>query len=931
MPPSITDLNSPLIFLRVAVSACQQEDQIDMSHQLHNLVCRSVLYRNPRSLLCLLVFALFILSGCGLRQDTSLIDNDQAAILTSIQITPSDIDLPLGLTQQFTATGWFSDGSAQDLTNLVTWVSSSPHVVKINSNGLAVTAGAGASNITAATRSATAHASVTIRPATLESELHEPLREQYIWSAAGESGTDVRYFRAVFHAQNVPAKTTLYIAGPRSIVAYLNGKLVVNVQASATALTMPLVAVADLSATLQRGRNLLAVACSNGEDMVAKIVPALPGVNVSPILISGSDWKATTVGEVGWELPTHEDGNWVPAESLGGIEADAERFNGKRDSEMYRWAGYDGISPFLARKKSSALAVERASEGAGQFFNLQALTKPVLREDFSVRIPQSIHSDSDYPSFVLDFGRETNGRLEIESDSPDVAKIRIRYGESIEETLLQPYYGENELTVPPGVTMYGPKAGFRFAQVKFVSGPTILKVKKLGVDEIYYPAGFRGFFNSSDPILNRIWAVGARTAQLTMQEGIWDGIKRDRLKWSGDFYVSGRVIHSVFGDRLLTQKTIDFLGSQSLGLKGDVNNIPGYSAFWVMALSDYFRRSGDAPFLINHKAELIAVLNSMKNSLDTRGLIVFDPSVFPFVDWSPDLFTDTPESRKATQFSFFKAFMDGAWLLDQIGDTSEAATARSCADVVKSAAQSVLLDTASNTFGSRWQTNAMATFSRITTPDQDEAIWQNVLSKPPGSEVTPYYNYFVTTAMAQTGRRKQALDWVRAYWGGMLEEGATTFWEAYDLSWPKEDFHAFLKADRTQGYYVSLCHSWSSGPTAWLMEQVLGIQSTAAGFSEVSIRPDLVDLQWVQGSEPTPTGEISVQYHARNGLEGTINLPRGVRAFVSFPVNSGQTSVLINETSVRGVPSESGSRLVVVLSHVGTYHFWTGLREEGVH
>ena len=901
-----------------------------MSQQVHNLLCPFVPHRTLRRLLCLLVLILFIFLSCGLSQDISriaVVDHDQPTILTSIQIIPSEIDLPLGLTQQFTVTGSFTDGTSQDLTNLVSWVSSSPHVAKINSNGLVVTVGAGASKITATIRSVTAHASVKITPATLESELHEPLREQYIWSALAESEANVHYFRTVFHVDQIPAKTTLYIAGPGNIVAYLNGKLVVNVQTDATALTMPLVAVADVSATLQLGRNLLAVACSNGDDMVAKIVPALPGVNVSPILISGSNWKVTTVKEVGWELPAHEDGNWASAESLGGIEANEERFNGKRDSEMYRWAGYDGISPFLARKTSSALTVEKASEGAGQFFNLQAVTKLVSREEFSVRIPQSTHSDSDYPSFVLDFGRETNGRLEIESDSPDTAKIRIRYGESIEETLLQPYYGEKELTVPPRVTVYGPKAGFRFVQVKFVSGPTILKIKKLGVDEVYYPAGFRGFFDSSDPTLNRIWAVGARTAQLTMQEGIWDGIKRDRQKWSGDFFVSGRVIHSVFGERFLTQKTIDFLESQSLGLRGDVNNIPGYSAFWVMSLSDYFRRSGDLSFLVRHRAGLIAVLNSMKESLDARGLVVFDLSVQPFVDWSPDLFTDTPESRKATQFAFFKAFMDGAWLLDQIGDAVEAATAQTYADIVKSATQSVLLDTASNTFGSRWQTNAMATFSRITTPEQDEAIWQNVLSKPPGSEVTPYYNYFVTTAMAQTGRRKQALDWIRAYWGGMLEEGATTFWEAYDLSWPKENFHAFLKADRTQGYYVSLCHSWSSGPTAWLMEQVLGIQSTAAGFSEVSIRPDLVDLQWVLGSEPTPTGDISVQYHARNGLEGTISLPRGVRAFASFPVNPGQTSVLINETLVRGVPSESGFRLVVVLSHEGTYHFRAGLPE----
>jgi alpha-L-rhamnosidase len=878
-----------------------------------------------------LVFVLPIFSGCRPSQDSSLVGYNRPAVLTSVQLTPSDIELPLGITQQFTATGSFSDGTTQDLTNLVTWNSSSPLVAKINSNGLAMTVSAGASGIMAAAGPVTAHSSVLVRPATLESQLHEPLPEQYIWSATEESGTVVRYFRAVFQVRAIPTKTTLYIGGPGSIVAYLNGQLVINTQISTTAQTTPLVAVVDVSATLQRGMNLLAVACSNGEGMVAKLVPALPSVNVSPLLISGSEWKVTTTREIGWELPIHEDGNWTSANAQGGIEADAERFNGGKDSEMYRWAGYDGISPFLARKTSNAVAVERVAEGAGEFLNLQAVTQLAAGDGFSVRIPQSIHIDSNYPSFVLDFGRETNGRLEIESDSPDMAKIQVQYGESIEEALLQPYYGKNELTVPPRVTVYGPKAGFRFAQVKFVSGPTILNLRKLCIDEIYYPAGFRGFFNSSDLLLNRIWSVGARTAQLTMQEGIWDGIKRDRLKWSGDFYVSGRVIHSVFGDRLLTQKTIDFLGSQSLGSRGDVNDIPGYSAFWVMTLSDYFRRSGDATFLVNHKAKLIAVLDSMKNSIDARGLIFFDPSVFPFVDWSPDLFTDTPESRKATQFAFFKAFMDGAWLLDELGNALEARTVRAWADMVRSAAQSVLLDTASNTFGTRWQTNAMATFSQITTRTQDEAIWQNVLSTPSQIEVTPYYNYFVTTAMAQTGRRKQALDWIRAYWGGMLSEGATTFWEAYDLSWPKDNFHAFLRADRTQGYYVSLCHGWSSGPTAWLMEQVLGIQPMAAGFSEVVIRPDLVDLEWVQGSEPTPSGDISVEYRVRDGLQGTVSFPSGVQVFLSVPVNTGQTSVVINGTITRGIPSEANTRLVVILSHTGIYHFSTEFSDKPVH
>ena len=45
-----------------------------------------------------------------------------------------------------------------------------------------------------------------------------------------------------------------------------------------------------------------------------------------------------------------------------------------------------------------------------------------------------------------------------------------------------------------------------------------------------------GSFRCDDERLNRIWAVGAYTVHLNMQEYLWDGIKRDRLVWIGDMH-----------------------------------------------------------------------------------------------------------------------------------------------------------------------------------------------------------------------------------------------------------------------------------------------------------------------------------------------------------------------------------------------------------
>jgi hypothetical protein len=64
-----------------------------------------------------------------------------SATLLSIDVTPTNPSTPLGLSQQFSASGNFSDGSSQDLTQLVTWSSSDKGIAQISiadgSNGLA--------------------------------------------------------------------------------------------------------------------------------------------------------------------------------------------------------------------------------------------------------------------------------------------------------------------------------------------------------------------------------------------------------------------------------------------------------------------------------------------------------------------------------------------------------------------------------------------------------------------------------------------------------------------------------------------------------------------------------------------------------------------------------------------------------------------------
>ncbi len=76
-----------------------------------------------------------------------------AATLTAIQVTPQHPSIASGLTQQFTATGTYTDNSTQNLTSAVTWSSSDTSVATINnasgSSGLASAAAIGTTNISA--------------------------------------------------------------------------------------------------------------------------------------------------------------------------------------------------------------------------------------------------------------------------------------------------------------------------------------------------------------------------------------------------------------------------------------------------------------------------------------------------------------------------------------------------------------------------------------------------------------------------------------------------------------------------------------------------------------------------------------------------------------------------------------------------------------
>lgn len=410
--------------------------------------------------------------------------------------------------------------------------------------------------------------------APLSEAAHAALPEEYVWTAGDVTAErpdhnkfpwnrpDLRVarhlFRAKFRIAELPAEATVYVAGPREAHVFLNGHRLGDFYTDSDAAIGFHVFHASAAAALQRGDNVIAIDAirgrgvvsgassvatqqlAYGEVMAAKIVPARFGVEAPAIEISNGKWRSiveTTDKPVDhWAEPDFDDTSWPGVASLGPIESNVDFLQWSADAGMYGWPGYMGMSPWLHTFSMSAAAVTHVFPGGASFGNLASLTGEHPTALFTVTNQKTeSETDADAPSLLLDFGREVAGRLMVESASSSDTTLSIAYGESEIEALatgISPgqqggnYLGTNVLEVPANGIARGPKSGFRYVRIRFLRGAPVTPFKAIRVEGIYYPVTYVGSFESSDPLLNRIWETGAYTAHLCMQDGIWDAPKR---------------------------------------------------------------------------------------------------------------------------------------------------------------------------------------------------------------------------------------------------------------------------------------------------------------------------------------------------------------------------------------------------------------------
>ena len=473
-------------------------------------------------------------------------------------------------------------------------------------------------------------------------------------------------------------------------------------------------------------------------------------------------------------------------------------------------------------------------------------------------------------SELVDFGKESMGYLVLE-DIQGEGLVEIYYGESREEALDKEHCETLDKFEVSGSRFQVPESkAFRFVYIE-----TDVTIGKIAMDYEYLPFDDKksGSFRCNDEELNRIWEVGAYTMDLTTREFFMDGIKRDRWTWSGDAIQSYLMNYYLRFDLDCVKRTIRQLRGKD-PVTAHVNTIMDYTFYWFKSVLDYYLYSGDEAFVQEMYPRMKTLMDYCLGRVNAEGMAEGQPDDWIFVDW-----VDFPMHKRGVmafeQILFCKALETMAMvapLASSQEGKAESAYYQELADALRKKVKTLFWDEGKKAFLHAiedGQMNPQITkfpnmfailYDFVPEEDKEKLMQTVMLNKKIEPITTPYMRFYELAALCQMGYQNEVLPEIKGYWGGMLREGATSFWEKYN---PEESGTQHL-AMYGRPYGKSLCHAWGASPVYLLGKYFLGVNPTKPGYTEYEIKPTLGGLEWMEGEVPTPFGKICVKMDAHN-------------------------------------------------------------------
>ena len=330
---------------------------------------------------------------------------------------------------------------------------------------------------------------------------------------------------------------------------------------------------------------------------------------------------------------------------------------------------------------------------------------------------------------------------------------------------------------------------------------------------------------TTDALLKKIDIVATDTLKECMQTFFEDGPKRDRRLWTGDLRLEALTNYYTFRNLDITGRCLYLFAAGDRDRLGFLPSyvyetpyyfsgsahIADYALLFVVTVCDYYEHTGDTS-VVNDLIDVCkSQLESFRNILDENLIVTPQEGWFAFIDWCPGL-----EKLTALQGVYLYTLERFSELLKAIGDEDCEKYSLHLSEV-RHACKKHLYDEKTNAFVNKLDNGQLSVHSQvwmilggvIDGEKAKELLVSCLNNKDAKQPVTPYMRHYATEAMLRLDMKDAAVQYLKTFWGGMLELGADTFWEAYIPEDP--DFSPY--DDRMIN---SLCHAWSCTPSYFI-------------------------------------------------------------------------------------------------------------------
>ena len=327
---------------------------------------------------------------------------------------------------------------------------------------------------------------------------------------------------------------------------------------------------------------------------------------------------------------------------------------------------------------------------------------------------------------------------------------------------------------------------------------------------------------SAKPIIRDIDRVGKATLRECMQTVYEDGPKRDRRLWTGDMYLESLANRYSFKNHRLTKRCLYLfagLAREDGILHGNIFEYPtpkpqiinymvSYNLLYVMSLLEYWRDTKDRETVLDLWPVALRQVEDALRYVRPDG--IFDQSrgsSWNFFDWRPGI--DVSVCIQALTIDALRGITK---LGQELGRSNDVKAYPARAKLMTAAARKQMMDKKSGLFVSgpdrqvsvlsqAWMIRA-GVLNRKEARRALTAVLEMPESLKPG---TPYATHYLIEAMLLAGMTDEAREYLTDYWGGMVQRGADTFFEAYD---PTNDNLSPYNFSPVNSY----CHAWSCTP-----------------------------------------------------------------------------------------------------------------------